>query len=154
MGSPTTEPYRDIGNRRRRQMNKILVGTDTSAAADLAVRSAAELARTNDAELLVLHVRPESAARDAADPKKAADPSAYLAEMERRFPSITVRSWSESGDPAERLVAIAERERVETIVVGNRGTHGSWWRVRDSVPNLVLRHAPCSVMIVDTRAAQ
>ena len=135
-------------------MNKILVGTDTSAAADLAVQSAAELARTNDAELLVLHVLPDSAARDAVDPKKAADPSAYLAEMERRFPSITVRSWSESGDPAERLVAIAEQERVETIVIGNRGTHGSWWRVRDSVPNLVLRHAPCSVMIVDTRAAQ
>ena len=135
-------------------MNKILVGTDTSAAADLAVQSAAELARTNDAELLVLHVRPDSAARDAVDPKKAADPSAYLAEMERRFPSITVRSWSESGDPAERLVAIAEQERVETIVIGNRGIHGSWWRVRDSVPNFVLRHAPCSVMIVDTRAAQ
>ena len=135
-------------------MNKILVGTDTSAAADLAVQSAAELARTNGTELLVLHVRPDSAARDAVDPKKAADPSAYLAEMERRFPSITVRSWSESGDPAERLVAIAEQERVETIVIGNRGTHGSWWRVRDSVPNLVLRHAPCSVMIVDTRAAQ
>jgi len=135
-------------------MSKILVGTDTSAAADLAVQSAAELARTNDAELLVLHVRPDSAARDAVDPRKAADPSAYLAEMERRFPSITVRSWSESGDPAERLVAIADRERVETIVIGNRGTHGSWWRVRDSVPNLVLRHAPCSVMIVDTRAAQ
>ena len=135
-------------------MNKILVGTDTSAAADLAVQSAAELARTNDTELLVLHVRPDSAARDAVDPKKAADPSAYLAEMDRRFPSITVRSWSESGDPAERLVAIAEQERVETIVIGNRGTHGSWWRVRDSVPNLVLRHAPCSVMIVDTRAAQ
>ena len=135
-------------------MNKILVGTDTSAAADLAVQSAAELARTNDTELLVLHVRPDSAARDAVDPKKAADPSAYLAEMDRRFPSITVRSWSESGDPAERLVAIAEQERVETIVIGNRGTHGSWWRVRDSVPNVVLRHAPSSVMIVDTRAAQ
>jgi nucleotide-binding universal stress UspA family protein len=135
-------------------MNKILVGTDTSAAADLAVQSAADLARTNDAELLVLHVRPDSAARDAVDPKKAADPSAYLAEIGRRFPSITVRSWSESGDPAERLVATAEQERVETIVIGNRGTHGSWWRVRDSVPNLVLRHAPCSVMIVDTRAAQ
>jgi nucleotide-binding universal stress UspA family protein len=88
------------------------------------------------------------------DPKKSADPNRYLAEMERRFPSLTVRSWAESGDPAERLVAIAEQERVETIVIGNRGTHGSWWRVRDSVPNLVLRHAPCSVMIVDTRAAQ
>jgi len=135
-------------------MNKILVGTDTSAAADLAVQSAAELARTNDAELLVLHVRADSAARDAVDPKKSADATGYLAEMERRFPSISVRGWSESGDPAERLVAIAEQERVATIVIGNRGTHGSWWRVRDSVPNLVLRHAPCSVMIVDTRAAQ
>ena len=102
----------------------------------------------------MLHVRADSAARDAVDPKKSADATGYLAEMERRFPSITVRGWSESGDPAERLVAIAEQERVATIVIGNRGTHGSWWRVRDSVPNLVLRHAPCSVMIVDTRAAQ
>jgi nucleotide-binding universal stress UspA family protein len=49
---------------------------------------------------------------------------------------------------------VAETERVDTIVLGNRGTRGSWWRVRDSVPNIVLRHAPCSVMIVDTRAAQ
>ncbi|HEX5626525.1 MAG TPA: universal stress protein [Actinomycetota bacterium] len=110
--------------------------------------------RAERSELLVLHVRPDTAVRDAVDPRKSADPNRYLAEMARRFPSITVRSWSESGDPAERLVAIAEQERVETIVIGNRGTHGSWWRVRDSVPNLVLRHAPCSVMIVDTRSAQ
>jgi len=135
-------------------LRKILVGTDTSAAADLAVDEAARLAGLHGAELLVLHVRADTAARDAVDPKKSADPSRYLAEMERRFPSLTVRSWAEPGDPAERLVAIAEQERVETIVIGNRGTHGSWWRVRDSVPNLVLRHAPCSVMILDTRAAQ
>jgi len=135
-------------------MKKILVGTDTSASADLAVREAARLADLQGAELLVLHVRAESSVRDAVDPKKSADPNGYLAGLERRFPSIAVRSWAESGDPAERLVAIAEQERVETIVLGNRGTHGSRWRVRDSVPNLVLRRAPCSVVIVDTRAAQ
>ncbi|HET9249687.1 MAG TPA: universal stress protein [Actinomycetota bacterium] len=135
-------------------MKKILVGTDTSASADLAVDEAARLAGATGAELLVLHVRPDASVRDAVDPKKAADPRGYLAGIERRYPSIEVRSWAEPGDPAERLVAIAEQERVETIVVGNRGTRGSWWRVRDSVPNLVLRHAPCSVMIVDTRAAQ
>ena len=28
---------------------------------------------------------------------------------------------------------------------GQPGREGSWWRVKDSVPNLVLRHAPCSV---------
>ena len=135
-------------------MRKILVGTDTSASADLAVGEAARLAALEGAELLVLHVRDDSAVRDAMDPRKSADPNGYLADMERRFPSIAVRSWAEPGDPAERLVAVAEQERVETIVLGNRGMHGSWWRVHDSLPNLVLRHAPCSVMIVDTRAAQ
>ena len=135
-------------------MKKILVGTDTSASADLAVRQAAELASVGGAELLVLHVRSGASARDAVDPKKSADPNGYLTDMARRFPALDVRSWTEAGDPAERLVAIAEAEKVDTIVLGNRGTHGSWWRVRDSVPNIVLRHAPCSVMIVDTRAAQ
>jgi nucleotide-binding universal stress UspA family protein len=135
-------------------MNKILVGTDTSAAADLAVEAAAELARSRDAELLVVQVRSAGGVRDAADPKKSADPDAYLARMGERFPNLSVRSWAEPGDAAERLVDVAADERVETIVLGNRGTKGSWWRVRDSVPNLVLRHAPCSVFIVDTRSAQ
>jgi len=135
-------------------MKKILVGTDTSASADLAVREAARLASADDAELLVLQVRSDASARDAVDPKKSADPNGYLDDMSRRFPRLHVRSWSEAGDPAERLVAVAESERVDTIVLGNRGTHGSWWRVRESVPNIVLRHAPCSVVIVDTRSAQ
>jgi nucleotide-binding universal stress UspA family protein len=135
-------------------VKKILVGTDTSASADLAVEEAATLARSTGAELLVLQVRSEVASRDVADPKKSADPDRYLATMTERFPGVRIRSWSERGHPAERIVGVAETERVETIVLGNRGTHGSWWRVRDSVPNIVLRHAPCSVMIVDTRAAQ
>lgn len=135
-------------------MNRILVGTDTTASADLAVQTAAELARLAAAELVVVHVRSNGSAHDAADPHKAADPQRYLADIPRRFPHVDVRTRVESGDAAERLVEIAEAERADTIVLGNRGTHGSWWRVRDSVPNLVLRHAPCSVFIVDTRTAQ
>jgi nucleotide-binding universal stress UspA family protein len=135
-------------------VKKILVGTDTTASADLAVQEAARLARSNDSELLVLQVRSDEASRDAADPRKSADPDRYLAGMAERFPGLRIRSWSETGEPADRIVEVAEHERVETIVLGNRGTLGSWWRVRDSVPNIVLRHAPCSVMIVDTRAAQ
>jgi nucleotide-binding universal stress UspA family protein len=135
-------------------MRKILVGTDTTASADLAVQAAADLAMRSDAELLIVQVRSEGGARDAADPTKAADPEGYLRRMPGRFADLSVRSWAEEGEPAERLVEVAERERVDTIVLGNRGTHGSWWRVRESVPNLVLRHAPCSVFIVDTRVAQ
>ena len=134
-------------------MKKILVGTDTSASADMAVEAAAELARVNEAELLILHVRGPGAERDAVDPKTSADPARYLTARTARFPDLRIRSGAEPGEAADRLVDVANHERVDTIVVGNRGAQGSWWRVRDSVPNLVLRHAPCSVFIVDTRAA-
>lgn len=132
----------------------IVVGTDTSAAADLAVADAAQLAAARGAELLLLYVRPEGDARSAVDPNRAADPARHLAQLADRYPSLVTRTRVESGDPAERIVAVAEQEAADAIVVGNRGAHGSWWRVRDSVPNLVLRHAPCSVLIVDTRKAQ
>jgi nucleotide-binding universal stress UspA family protein len=135
-------------------MKKILVGTDTSASADLAVKAAADLARVSDAELLVLHVRPPAQAFDAADPKKSADPDHYLASMTARFPQVRVRSWSEPGNPAERLCEVAADEHVDAIVVGNKGATGSRWRVRESVPTMIVRHSPCSVLIVDTRSAQ
>jgi nucleotide-binding universal stress UspA family protein len=135
-------------------MTTILVGTDTSAAADLAVDDAARLARDREAELVVLHVRPDGDLRSAVDPGLAPDPDRHLHRLATRYPGLATRTRVERGDPAERIVAVAAEERADTIVIGNRGTHGSWWRVRDSVPNLVLRHAPCSVFIVDTRRAQ
>ncbi len=135
-------------------MKKILVGTDSSAAADLAVKAAADMARLNDAELLVLLVRAPTHAFDAADPKKAVDPDGYLASMTVRFPEMRVRAWSEAGDPAERLCEVAADECVDAIVVGNKGVKGPRWRVREAVPTMVVRHAPCSVFIIDTREAQ
>ncbi len=135
-------------------MRMILVGTDTSAAADLAVEDAARLARDRGAELLVLYVRPEGELASVVDPDRAADPAGYLARMPSRFPDVATRTRVEAGDVAERICEVAAEEQAETIVIGNRGARGSRWRVRDSLPNIVLRHSPCSVFIVDTRRAQ
>jgi nucleotide-binding universal stress UspA family protein len=135
-------------------MATILVGTDTSAAADLAVQGAARLARDRGAELLVLYVRPDTDLRTVVDPDRAADPGGYLARMPARFPDVSTRTRVEAGDIAERICEVAAEEQAETIVIGNRGAQGSRWRVRDSLPNIVLRHSPCSVFIVDTRKAQ
>ena len=135
-------------------MSTILVGTDTSAAADLAVEGAARLARDRGAELLVVYVQPDSDLRAVVDPDRAADPSAYLARISGRFPGVTTRTRMERGEPAGRICDVAAEELADTIVLGNRGTQGTRWHVRDSVPNIVLRHAPCSVFIVDTRRAQ
>ncbi len=134
-------------------MKKILVGTDTTASADLAVKDAADLARANGAELLVLYVQPHNDLRAVVDPGKAASPEAYLARLPTRFQGVETSTRVARGDPAEQICQVAADERADTIVVGNRGVHGRWWRVRDSVPNLVLRHSPCSVYVVDTRRA-
>jgi nucleotide-binding universal stress UspA family protein len=135
-------------------MTTILVGTDTSAAADLAVEDAARLARDRGAELLVLYVKAEGDVRAVVDPDRAADPQTHLRRLAARFPGLAITTRIEDGDAASRIVDVAEEIRADTIVLGNRGTHGSRWRVRETVPNLVLRHAPCSVYIVDTRKAQ
>jgi nucleotide-binding universal stress UspA family protein len=135
-------------------MNKIVVGTDTTASADMAVRDAADLARARGAQLVVLYVRPDGDLRSVVDPAKAASPERYLADVAGRFPDLSTTTRVEEGDPGARICDVAADEGADTIVVGNRGAHGSRWRVRDSVPNIVLRHAPCSVLIVDTRKAQ
>jgi nucleotide-binding universal stress UspA family protein len=135
-------------------MTTILVGTDTSAAADLAVVDAARLARARDAELLVLYVRPDHDLRTVVDPGLAPDAGAYLAKIASRFPDVSTRTRTELGDPAETICEIAAEEAADTIVIGNRGAQGTRWRVRDAIPNIVLRHSPCSVYIVDTRKAQ
>lgn len=135
-------------------MQKILVGTDTSASAELAVTAAAELAKAHDAELLVLYVKPPLDAREVFDPGKLPDPSGYLARLGERFPDVKVRTREEVGDPAETICDVAEQDGAHVIVVGNRGTHGKKRWFLGSVPNAIVQHAPCSVYIVDTRAAQ
>jgi nucleotide-binding universal stress UspA family protein len=54
-----------------------------------------------------------------------------------------------SGNPAEQIVAVAEEQHVDLIVVGNKGMRGVK-RVLGSVPNAVAHSASCSVLIVAT----
>jgi nucleotide-binding universal stress UspA family protein len=140
--------------RRLNMIRKILVGTDTSASADLAVAAAAELARSNDAELLVLYVKRLDDARDAVDPKKPPDTSRYLRALTHRFPGVRTTTREGEGDPAREICQVAKAERSDLIVVGNRGAAERRRFGREGVPNAVVRHSPCSVLVVDTRLAQ
>jgi nucleotide-binding universal stress UspA family protein len=134
-------------------INKVVVGTDTSAAADLAVDVAAELARTNEAELVVVYANGNGGST-AFDPGKAPDPATYLRGIPGRFPAVEARAIEEPGDPVEVLCSVAAAEDADVIVVGNRGTHDKRRRYLRSVPNGVVHCAPCSVFVVDTRRAQ
>jgi universal stress protein A len=135
-------------------IKRILVGTDSTASADLAVQAAGELARTHGAQLLVLHVRKPDDVRDAIDPGKAPDAGAYLQRVRSRYADLGARTRPEAGDPAQKICAVAAEEQSDLIVVGNRGTHGRKRMFLGSVPAGVMKAAPCSVLIVDTRSAQ
>jgi nucleotide-binding universal stress UspA family protein len=57
-----------------------------------------------------------------------------------------------TGSPADAIVRVAEQEKADLVVVGNKGMKGVR-RVLGSVPNSVAHGAPCSVLIVDTKPA-
>ncbi len=135
-------------------IKRVLVGTDTSASADLAVVHAAELARSYGAALTVVYVRAFEDGRDVVDPRVAADPDRYLRGVAARLGGVDVRTRTETGDPAAAICRVAQEESSDVIVVGNRGTHGKRRAFVHSVPAAVARRSPCSVLIVDTRVAQ
>ena len=61
-----------------------------------------------------------------------------------------VETFARQGDAADAIVDVAEEQRCDLIVVGNKGMTGAKRFLLGSVPNKVSHHAPCSVLIVRT----
>jgi nucleotide-binding universal stress UspA family protein len=145
----------------------VVVGTDGSATAALAVRHAAELAVASGAELVVVsaYLRTARHDRDLAEQREAAPEDVRWAvtdvgEAEDHLRAAraaavdagvaTVRTRAEEGDPADVLVSTAEELLADVIVVGSKGMTSAARFLLGSVPNKVSHHAPCDVLIVRT----
>ena len=117
------------------KIERILVGTDRSETATRAVKWALDMARRYDAELIVLQAGGETA------------------ELERyvqdQAPGARWRVDTED-DPAASIIAAAEAEDVDVIVVGNVGMSGRREFLLGNIPNRVSHNARCTVIIVDT----
>lgn len=143
----------------------IVVGTDGSDTATSAVRYAIDLARELGARLhIVSAYEPVSDQRlrneQIAVPKDLqwiinphedvlamldrARADAQLAGVEH------VETFARQGDAADAILDVAEEQRSDLIVVGNRGMTGAKRFLLGSVPNKVSHHAPCAVLIVRT----
>jgi nucleotide-binding universal stress UspA family protein len=134
----------------------IIVGTDGSETAARAVERAVELASEANATLHVVsayepapaHVaRGASGEFDVATDFKA--DAALSKATDRADRSLEIKTHAPTGDPADAIIAIAERESADLIVLGSRGMRGAR-RLLGSVPNNVSHHAPCDVLIVRT----
>ena len=161
------------------QPKHIVVATDFSDTAELALDRAIELARHFDAELHVTHVFalpvpavgvydfaiPESGIREARESAlrrlEGAAQKAVAAGMERtpcmNAVAAGVRTHTHLvATPTETGISDVAREvGAEMIVVGTHGHTGLKHVLLGSVAERVVRHAPCSVLVVrpDSSAA-
>jgi nucleotide-binding universal stress UspA family protein len=139
----------------------VAVGTDGSATAKKAVIAALDLAERYGARIVFVssyapvdEVRLRHEKRDAPvevqwtiNPEEDVD--ATLRECEQLAEERGLRWASEAaqGDPADILVALADRHDADVLVIGNRGMRR---RVLGSVPNSVTHQANCTVYLVKT----
>lgn len=143
-------------------MKHILVTTDFSPLARLALGPAAEIARHYGARLTLAHVlateRPPRPVAGAPYYKVAkslydADESeeqALLAQLREQltpFADLQTAATLGRGEPVEALLAIVERERPDLIVISSKGRTGLSRLLLGSVAEELARRSPIPVLI-------
>ncbi|HET9417045.1 MAG TPA: universal stress protein [Candidatus Limnocylindria bacterium] len=72
---------------------------------------------------------------------------------ELRIGNLVVETAVEVGFPADRLIAVADEQFADLIVVGNRGRGPATSAVLGSVSAHLVDHAPCPVLVVRSPSA-
>ena len=150
---------------------KVLLATDGSKEADLAARSAAELAGKTGSELHVVHVfglspwyaaYPEATRFDGAEledsvldevlplisEQRARELLDAEAEKLRSVGGTQAQAHLVEGGVPQEIVGLAETIGAGLIVVGSRGHGGIRRALMGSVSDSVVRHAHCPVLVV------
>ncbi len=144
--------------------NSIVVGTDGSETATLAVREAVDMAGAVGATLEIVsayapvsEARLRAERRDAPEdvqwaisPKQEVEASLSDAADIAREAGVSVNTHAREGDPADAIIDVAEEQKSDVIVIGNKGMTGARRFLLGSVPDKISHHASCSVLIVRT----
>jgi nucleotide-binding universal stress UspA family protein len=143
-------------------LKKILVATDFSEPSDAALAYGRELARTFGAQLTLIHVAENVAARAyGADGFVFVEPElqhdveaaartqadALICDEDRdvlRAETVVVTANS----PASAITDFAQRARIDLIVMGTHGRGAMAHLLLGSVAERVVRTAPCPVLTV------
>ncbi|MBV9816762.1 MAG: universal stress protein [Solirubrobacterales bacterium] len=144
----------------------ILVGTDGSDTAQVAVARAIELAAALGARLQIVSAyepvpeqrlrpqavrAPDEASQWTVNAREAVLALLSGAQREAQAAGLAaVETFARVGDAADAILDVAEEQRCDLIVVGHRGMTGATRFLLGTVPNRVSHHAPCSVLIVRT----
>ena len=143
------------------ETRRVLVPVDDSERATAAIRYAAE--RYPDADIVALHVVDVTSAIHGADPdvtapgdwedvyesaQTNADAVLEAAETAAAEAGVEIRTDRVEGRAARRIVAYAEENEVDEVVVASHGRTGVSRILLGSVAEEVVRRAPCPVTVV------
>lgn len=140
---------------------RLLLATDLSEASEPATAWAMDLALLTGAPLIILSVigprdrrlpgsRTEARLDQVRELRQAAAVD-LVAQGQRIGVPVSFLIWS--GDPGESIVAAAEAEAADLIVLGTHGRGALGRLVIGSVSDYVVRHAACAVVVVREPAA-
>jgi nucleotide-binding universal stress UspA family protein len=145
--------------------DSMLVATDGSETAAMAVSEAAELAAGTSARVHVHVMTAYQPLRAKVASGRTVSPEIgdwHLAEDSRadsildaalaslRLRGVEAEQHARKGDPADAIIELAEELDIDLIVVGNKGLSRARRFLLGSIPDKVSHHAPCSVLIVYT----
>lgn len=141
---------------------RILCASDLSDSADEAIRQSERWSRRHGSDLLLVHVIPDPVRSYPLFPQHHR--SSYTEELpdlvseagrllsERAaaatgLPASKLRTLVEIGKPYAAIIAAAERESADLVVVAGRGASGLQRVLLGSVAEQVVRYAPCPVLV-------
>ena len=144
---------------------KILVPVDGSKHAEEALYTAIEMLKSKGGELFVLSVVPSFEAFDlelsaSSRDKLKQDFEAKGGKVVNRSCDIATgegvkvhcKAEVSATNVPDAIVAFAEKEGVDLVVIGSRGLSPASRFRMGSVASKVVRHAPCSVYVVKQKA--
>ena len=142
---------------------KILVPVDGSTYSMEAVNVALEYAKTKGAEIAIITVTPfipgldlEISAKEldslTEKIKRGGEEVLEKAQAVLKSAGVSARTiLSSSTSAADEIIGVVEKEKIDLIIIGNRGLGGKATRFfMGSVALKVVGNAPCSVYVVKT----
>ena len=141
----------------------IVVGTDGSDRAGIAVSKAMSLAKVSGAELHAVNVVHAAVTVGFADSREGQDRVNLMREeaeairtrllSDAEAEGVSLKVHNPGGDAAKAILGTAEDLSADLVVVGNRGMSGAKRFVQGSVPNTIAHNCHCDILIVDTDTA-
>jgi nucleotide-binding universal stress UspA family protein len=135
----------------------ILCPTDFSENSTVALRIASDLARQNQATLLVLHVASSLGAEGLGygEAESRLQPEGHVAELRQELhrlapaePGVETRYLLREGDPAAVIEQVVREQHCDLVVLGTHGRTGLDHLLMGSTAERIIRRCPCPALVV------